>query len=396
MICILIGVSPPSEELWENISKNMVSVEYAGIGRMVDITWIQHCPADDEGKPVELFTAITSAPTLNVVELVDKTLGDQFSCELWASAPAILPLQPSGGYDKVIRYDPNSEVSIEEWAPEVLREWGMFVQKGLIKAEEIQQIRAYVDEEIEKTENAIREHHPEVNIGKDTFLFKEIASRGNERFDLLLQSASSREFIEEKVKSQVSTILEKVLGSNSELNFDVSVIYSKPGSPNQGWHCDGDHQKGSPDCGWDPDGWKTTLAETYALCLFIPLVDLNDETGFTQYWPGSHRNKNLVGFGPVAEIAQATWNAKCSAGDAIWYDYRLFHRGMSNSSSILRPIVQVLFKKRWYAEKANYGGESVFTENGNTENDNTENGNAENDNTENDITENDITENGNT
>ncbi|KAL3928253.1 MAG: hypothetical protein SGBAC_012729, partial [Bacillariaceae sp.] len=355
MICILIGVSPPSEGLWENISKNIISVEYVGIGRTVEITWVQHCLADDEGKPVQLFTAITKAPTLNVVALVDETLGDQFACELWASAPAILPLQPEEGYDRVVCHNPASAVSMDDWAPEVLKEWGLFMQKSLINEEEIKQIRSYVDEEIAKTENLIKEHHPEITMGKDTFIFKEIASRGNDRFDLLLKSEAVREFVEENIKSKVSGLLAKVMGTSSELNFDVSVVYSKPGAPNQGWHCDGDHQKGAKDSGWDPNGWKTTLAETYAVCLFIPLIDLDEETGSPQYWPGSHRNKSLVGFGPVAEIAQSTWNGKCSAGDAMWYDYRLFHRGTANTSSLLRPIVQVLFKKKWYAEKANYG-----------------------------------------
>ncbi|CAJ1965794.1 unnamed protein product [Cylindrotheca closterium] len=337
----------------------MTSVEYAGIGRLVDITWVQHCLANDDGKPVQLFTAITKAPTLNVVGLVDETLGDEYSCELWASAPAILPLQPPEGYDKVICHDPTSEVAIEDWAPEVLKEWGMFFQKGLINAEEIKEMRSYVDEEISKTEDLMKEHHPEIEIGKDTFHFKEIASRGNGRFDLLLQSESAKEFVEQKIRSQVTTLLEKTLGTDSELDFDVSVIYSKPGSQNQGWHCDGEHQKGAKDSEWEPDGWKTILAETYALCLFIPLVDINEETGYTQYWPGSHRNRSLVGFGPVAEIAQSTWNGKCSAGDAMWYDYRLFHRGTANTSSLLRPIVQVLFKKKWYVERANYGEDSI-------------------------------------
>ena len=137
------------------------------------------------------------------------------------------------------------------------------------------------------------------------------------------------------------------------------MVYSKPGAHNQGWHADGDHQKGAKDAGWDVDGWKTRLAEPYALCLFIPLIDLNDRTGYTQFWPASHRYKELMGFGPVAEIAESSWNGKCSAGDAIWYDYRLMHRGMGNTSTALRPVVQVLFKKSWYTETRNYGTSGI-------------------------------------
>ena len=105
------------------------------------------------------------------------------------------------------------------------------------------------------------------------------------------------------------------------------------------------------------------MARPYAVCLFLPLIDLDDVTGFTQFWPGSHRHKDLYGFGPVAQLAEATFDGKCQAGDGIFYDYRLFHRGMANASrDIVRPVVQIIFKKKWYVEKSNYGVESIVPE----------------------------------
>ena len=119
------------------------------------------------------------------------------------------------------------------------------------------------------------------------------------------------------------------------------------------------HQKGANDAGWDDDGWKMRLSHSYAFCLFIPLIDLDDETGFTQFWPGSHRSRNLVGFGKVAEVTRATLDGKGPAGCGIWYDYRLLHRGMPNESNVLRPVLQVIFKKKWYVERSNYGSEPI-------------------------------------
>jgi ectoine hydroxylase-related dioxygenase (phytanoyl-CoA dioxygenase family) len=355
MICILVGICPPSPELWKEITERVTSV-----GTHHTVRWISHSLVHDEGKPTQLFTATSDAPVDVVVAATAEALGAQYSCELWASAPAILPLKPSEGYANRIIHKPDQTYhSWEDWAPRTLKKWGMLLQKSIIGRKEIQELRGYIDEEIDNTENNLKLHRPEIVIGKDTFRFREIASRGNGRFDLLLQSSSARGFVENVIIERVSSLLEIVLGSTNEVDFDMSVVYSKPGAPHQGWHCDGDHQRGGKDAGWDVEGWETQLANAYAFCLFIPLIDLNDETGYTQFWPASHRNRDLMGFGPVAEITEATWDGKCAAGDAIWYDYRLFHRGIANTSTVLRPVVQVLFKKKWYVEKANYGEEGI-------------------------------------
>jgi ectoine hydroxylase-related dioxygenase (phytanoyl-CoA dioxygenase family) len=102
------------------------------------------------------------------------------------------------------------------------------------------------------------------------------------------------------------------------------------------------------------------LAAPYAICLFLPLIDLTDETGYTQFWPGSHRSRHWAGFGPVAKLAHLTYNGLVQTGDAIFYDYRLWHRGMPNrTADTVRPVLQVIFKRSWYIERANYGTEPI-------------------------------------
>jgi ectoine hydroxylase-related dioxygenase (phytanoyl-CoA dioxygenase family) len=140
-------------------------------------------------------------------------------------------------------------------------------------------------------------------------------------------------------------------------------VYSRPGAGAQGWHADGSHRPGAADAAWQDDGKVQRLTTPYAICLFVPLIDLNDEVGYTQFWPGSHANCQLVGLGPFAQVTQSVWNSDgCLAGDGVWYDYRLMHQGMhheKNSSVPLRPIVQIIFKQKWYVERANYGVESI-------------------------------------
>ena len=161
------------------------------------------------------------------------------------------------------------------------------------------------------------------------------------------------DFVKENLltNSNVQSLLKGALGTLEEIDFDISVVYSRPGAINQRWHADGNHQNVADD--EDPS------TDPYALCLFIPLIDLDHDTGFTQFWPGTHLYRDLVGFGPIAELANATFDGMVSAGSAVWYDYRLLHRGIYNVSIVLRPVVQVIFKQKWYVEKRNYGKESI-------------------------------------
>lgn len=374
MQCILIGVasstSDSDDELWSLITREVTHLE----DDCCEVTWIDSSFAIDEendGQRTLLLSAILSDAS-NVSEhllnAVSAFVGDAISCELWATAPAILPLRPADGYDKYIKYNKKEVekqgLSQESWASLTMKEYGIFFQSEFLDENTVEEIRVEIMSEIQETEDLIRMHHPHINIGKDFISFREIASRGNERFDLLLSSSSKiREIINTQVVERILPMAKIILGETSVgLDFDLSVVYSKPGAPDQGWHADGEHQKGAADIGWNINGWKTHLAEPYALCLFIPLIDLDDETGFTQFWPGSHQSRGLLGFGPVAKLTESTWDAKAKAGSLICYDYRTMHRGMKNCSTMLRPVVQILIKKKWYEETRNYGTVGITTE----------------------------------
>jgi len=300
-----------------------------------------------------------------------------FFVEEWSTAPAPLPLRPLGGYDNLIRDfggggDDDTEKKNQQ-AKAILHEYGIFCQSQILGGEEISELRQLADKAIHEVEAAITEHHPDIRIGQDFFVFSEIASRNLERFDLRLNAMSSSpislaaiEFVDKHIRSQekIESLLKEVLGGegeNDEIDYDVSLIYSRPGAITQNWHSDGKHQKNAKDAGWDDNGWQTNLANPYALCLFIPLIDLDDKVGFTQFWPSSHRYKDLIGFGAAAELTHATFDGIGKAGDGLWYDYRLLHRGICNvSDDILRPVIQVVFKQKWYIEKANYGTKSIY------------------------------------
>jgi hypothetical protein len=368
MQCLLIGVASSSSELDEKL-RSLITTEVTR-AEDFEVTWIDSSYATDEenGQRTLLLSAIILSDASNgCLNAVSAVVGDDISCELWATAPAILPLRPADGYGKYIKYNKKEVekqgLSQESWASLTMKEYGIFFQSEFLDENTVEEIRVEIMSEIKETEDLIRMHHPLINIGKDFISFREIASRGNERFDLLLQTSSSssssskiREIINTQVLERILPMAKIILGETSGgLDFDLSVVYSKPGAPDQGWHADGEHQKGAADIGWNINGWKTHLADPYALCLFIPLIDLDDETGFTQFWPASHQSRGLLGFGPVAKLTESTWDAKAKAGSLICYDYRTMHRGMKNCSTIIRPVVQILIKKKWYEETRNYG-----------------------------------------
>mmetsp|Transcript_37725 Transcript_37725/g.82835 ORF Transcript_37725/g.82835 Transcript_37725/m.82835 type:complete len:364 (+) Transcript_37725:120-1211(+) len=358
MFCVLIGLVPPTESAFKHLQEHITNVQ----GMALQFRESSHAKdADDGDTPTLLISAASEAQPDDVVAAVDRELkagGEETRCELWASAPCPLPLRPPCGYPVHL---PNNEGWLYD-AARAMREWGVLTQSSVLNTAQINELRMLVDDAIFEAEASLAANRPDISVGTDVFCFKEIASRSTERFDLRLLNSAAGEFVERHVMSQpeVAALLQQTLGSLCELNFDISVVYSRPGADHQGWHADGGHQKGAKDAGWDRDGWEDDLADAYAICLFIPLIDLNNEVGYTQLWPGSHRHRDLVGFGKVAEIAEATFDGKCLAGDAVWYDYRLLHRGMPNSSSdVVRPVVQLIFKRKWYVERQNYGTESI-------------------------------------
>lgn len=110
----------------------------------------------------------------------------------------------------------------------------------------------------------------------------------------------------------------------------VSVVYSRPGAGDQDWHTDGAHAD-APRAGGP--------GAPYAVCVFVPLIDLDEGTGCTQFWPGTHADRELAGFGPASEVLGAAVAPYVAAGSAVLYDYRLMHRGLANRSRE-RPVLQ--------------------------------------------------------
>lgn len=384
--CNLIGIYPPSDELLPRLIRE----------RLARIRWGNRIAVvgdpDRDGAPTLLMTYLSEdgedgreqTDPMDIVGAINKEAleGKDATCELWATAPAPIPLPPAGGYGPLIEIRARD---LEDWrhrASRAVSKYGIVAQRNVLgssgdhQASVLRTLRKVVDGAVDRAMSALSEQRPSVHVGRDPFVYREIASRNLERFDLRLEDTpGAKECIEEHVlgNPRVRSLLQETLGSYpEEIDYDVGVVFSRPGAVDQTWHADGKHIKGNGSKweGWgleaeeensDEDENEDRTRDVYALCLFLPLIDLDHKVGYTQFWPCSHRHRELLGFGKVAELTNATYEGICNAGDGVWYDYRLMHRGMRNvSTNVVRPVMQVIFKKKWYIERDNYGVESIY------------------------------------
>jgi hypothetical protein len=159
--------------------------------------------------------------------------------------------------------------------------------------------------------------HAELQDGFDL-----LRERGRGRYDMELPvfDTDAFSFLSDLQGAAWMPIVRQVLGPDVVL-IHKGVFLSMPGAEAQVYHQDGTH--------------LTTKSQRpcHAVNVFIPLVDLHSRNGPTEFCLGSHI-LNHDGYDP-----KRVHTPVVSAGTPVMFDYRLGHRGMSNSSSSCRPIV---------------------------------------------------------
>jgi ectoine hydroxylase-related dioxygenase (phytanoyl-CoA dioxygenase family) len=298
-----------------------------------------------EGDQLLGLACVAGVDATDVIVAAVRDIDGVYDATAWLTAPAPLPIR---------RYSPGSLVVAVEKAPEVFRDAGIAIIPGAISKARCATLIEVANARIGVAEAAIARDHPDIDVGESVFKFTEIGSRGNQRFDLLFDAKEPA--LKGADAAWIDVVADVMDCDKSKIACQVSVVYSRAGAPHQAWHCDGAHQ--SHDLGWPTEARK--LPAPYAVCVFVPLIDLTEETGFTQFWPGSHRHAKLVGFGPIAALFGTAYDGMNAAGSACVYDYRLMHRGMPNvTESTQRPLLQFLYHVDWYSEDRNYGTASL-------------------------------------
>lgn len=115
-----------------------------------------------------------------------------------------------------------------------------------------------------------------------------------------------------------------------------------PGSGTQPLHGDAPHL-------WQD---MTTAHPTVSLVVNVSLVDVTEENGATELWPGTHRVP--VNRGPISaemEVQRCELvppvRANARKGSLLLRDMRLWHRGVPNHSTEIRHMIAMVHNVKW-------------------------------------------------
>ena len=135
-------------------------------------------------------------------------------------------------------------------------------------------------------------------------------------------------------------ILRRIVGDDCVLGAYTAVI-SLPGSRDQRLHKD--HPALFPDSEWH------FRAPCFGAQIIVPLVPLDDLSGTTRFYKGTHRV-------PTEEAEQLTHqDPVVPLGSCLVTDYRCAHRRCrGNRSSVVRPILTLIYNRPWFRDFKNY------------------------------------------
>eukprot|EP00638_Chattonella_subsalsa_P016942 CAMPEP_0117822034 /NCGR_PEP_ID=MMETSP0949-20121206/3431_1 /TAXON_ID=44440 /ORGANISM="Chattonella subsalsa, Strain CCMP2191" /LENGTH=372 /DNA_ID=CAMNT_0005661319 /DNA_START=83 /DNA_END=1201 /DNA_ORIENTATION=- len=212
---------------------------------------------------------------------------------------------------------------------------------GLIRKAIPQEILATTSNGIYNHIHLLLERLSELPPGTD-IRFREVMMRDKGRYDSELLVENIWEDKESQFWENDAPWLgcmENLLGENYIL-CKQGVVFSTPGTNQQYWHADGPED----------------LEPYQAICCFIPLVDLNEDTGYTTFWAGTHelKQRHLLDNPKLsAHLNQKGGMVKgfASQGDVLIYDYKVIHRGEPNFSDSLRPILYLVYSRQGFQEK---------------------------------------------
>lgn len=143
----------------------------------------------------------------------------------------------------------------------------------------------------------------------------------------------------QKVENLISTLL-----VDDYTNY-AGVILSLPGSKHQYYHRDTDNlqNKGS-------DGHCLMTVDDFYFTLLIPIsVDVTKENGTAEFFVGSHRHTS------DKFESLDRYQAECPVGSALLFNGKINHRGRGNDSLLDRPVIYLVYHKRWYNDSFRKG-----------------------------------------
>ncbi|AZN42540.1 phytanoyl-CoA dioxygenase family protein [Paenibacillus albus] len=184
----------------------------------------------------------------------------------------------------------------------------------------------------------------------DEFIEKRGYNTGTNRAQMFLPFMQP--FIDEEVIAHpiVMSVIEKVLGKGFNCSYFASDT-PMPGSDYQAVHCD--IMPLFPEL--------TVPLPPFSLVVNIPLVDVTEENGPLEVWPGgTHLNPDNANHDTldgsvnpnlhIVRAAEGMHSEKVfmSAGSIVIRDIRMWHRGTPNNSDYRRTNLAMIYNRHWY------------------------------------------------
>ena len=149
---------------------------------------------------------------------------------------------------------------------------------------------------------------------------------------------------------KVLPVVRELLGQDCIIQ-SIGTVCAYPGSAVQHVHRDHPHL-------FAEAGGLNAFLPPYALHVVVPLVSLNERTGTTALWEGSHRVKssresNRWSKEELARLEGAVVTYP-QLGDCYFMDFRLRHAGTPNLSESPRPILYLVYSRRWFQDRKNF------------------------------------------
>eukprot|EP01090_Pellita_catalonica_P009030 TRINITY_DN20093_c0_g1_i1.p1 TRINITY_DN20093_c0_g1~~TRINITY_DN20093_c0_g1_i1.p1 ORF type:complete len:364 (+),score=55.91 TRINITY_DN20093_c0_g1_i1:30-1094(+) len=191
-----------------------------------------------------------------------------------------------------------------------------------------------------------------------SFSFNEVASRCPGRIDF---RHNLTKFLAPDSPLLANPILQSILSEIFQDDFKFNfggIVSSFPGSKDQEWHQDGSHL--FPEL-------EDMQLPTHAVTIFIPLIDVDQKLGPTQYVPKSHKLEIREGIMELliddkidAVEKQSVSVTGAVRGSATIFDYRLIHRGVANTDTRERSLLYLVFSKSWWTDVQNFDERHSF------------------------------------
>lgn len=149
-------------------------------------------------------------------------------------------------------------------------------------------------------------------------------------------------------------ILRQILGLDCVVH-SFGAVCAFPGSEMQHFHKDHGPL-------YVEAGGLNAFLPPFCLRVHLPMTDLDEQTGTTALWSGSHRestSENTSELGKsVGDGVEGAFMPYPKAGDCYLMDFRISHRGTPNNSDHARTVLYMLFSRRWFKDHQNFDKQS--------------------------------------